>query len=96
MTVNARTPAQNAGRPFIAGTVLAARMKQRHIKAHQVARALRVSERTLYNYMTRKYPVPALRLGPLCDRLDMDPDELVDHQGFLLRDRAGDVAPDRS
>lgn len=37
----------------------------------------------LHNYMTRKYPVPPLKLGALCDFLDLDPDYLVDARGYL-------------
>lgn len=59
-------------------------MRERGIKAHDVGRVLLCSDRTVHNYLTRRYPIPALRLGALCDRLDMDPDELVDDQGFLL------------
>jgi len=77
-------PRQNAGRPHASGTRLAKIMRERGIKKHNVATVLRCSDPTVYNYLTRRYPIPALQLGALCDRLDMDPEQLVDDQGFLL------------
>lgn len=84
MRVNAR---QNAGRPHVGGTRLAKIMRMRGIKAHDVGRVLRCSDRTVYNYLTRRYPIPTMMLAALCDRLDMDPEELVDGEGFLLEEQ---------
>ena len=69
----------------VSGTVLARKMAPRRLKKHHVAAALRVSDRALYNYMTRRRPIPVLKVGILCDLLDMDQEELVDEQGFLRR-----------
>lgn len=62
-------------------------MKQRGIKKNTIAATLRVSDPTVYNYLKRRYRVPPMQLGPLCDLLDMDPEELVDSRGFLLEDQ---------
>lgn len=40
----------------------------------------------MYNYLTRQRAIPALQLAALCDKLDMDPEELVDRRRFLLPD----------
>lgn len=79
-------PRQNAGRPHASGTKLAKIMRERGIKVHDISRVLLCSDRTVYNYLTRKYPVPSLQLGALCDRLDADPSELIDPAGFLLEE----------
>lgn len=84
MRVNAR---QNAGRPHVSGTRLAKIMRARGIKKHDVGRVLRCSDATVYNYLTRRYPIPPMMLAALCDRLDMDPEDLVDDDGFLLEEQ---------
>jgi hypothetical protein len=64
-------------------------MKALHAKKHHVAAALGVSDRALYNYMTRRRPLPVRKIAKLCDFLDMDQEELVDEKRFLLRDEQG-------
>lgn len=81
-----RAGQRNSGRNGTMGTVLARVMRERGIKHFDVARVLVCSDRQVYNYMKRIYPVPTMQLGALCDRLDMDPEQLVDENRFLLMD----------
>lgn len=76
------------GRIVESNARLAKIMRERGIRVHDVGRVLLCSDRTVYNYLRRRSPIPALRLGQLCDRLDMDPAELVDDNGFLRAEEA--------
>ena len=53
--VNSR---QNAGRPHVGGAAHRKIMRAGGIKKHDVGRVLRCSDATVYNYLTRRYPVP--------------------------------------
>lgn len=74
------------GRPFTTGTILARELNRRRLTVGYVSRAMHVSERMVYNYLTLKYPIPLGSLGNLCTALDMDRDQLVDRKRFLLPD----------
>lgn len=73
------------GRPVVRDTVLGKVMQARRLTKLDVCAVLHVSDRQLYDYMTREDPVPPLKLGALADFLDVDPDYLVDARGFLKR-----------
>ena len=72
------------------GTVLARLMAQHSLRRRHIAAALECSERQVYNYTSRAIPIPALYLARLCDLLDVDSDELVDDDRYLLPDGTSD------
>ena len=74
------------GRPARTGTILASIMSARLFRNNVIAVAMNVSDRALSNYLARRAPVPAQSLVGLCDFLEMDPEELVDDNRFLLPD----------
>lgn len=76
--------AHEGGRPHTPGTKLSEEMRRRRIKVGDVAYITGCSERQFYNYLTRRRPLRLQQIGPLCDYMDMDPDELVDEERFLL------------
>jgi hypothetical protein len=83
-TSTPRQKPRGQGRLVKQGTVLAREMGWRRIRKTRVTAVMRCSDRQLYNYMDRRARVPGMQLGPLCDLLDMDPEELVDERNFLL------------
>lgn len=78
-------PQTQGHRPMAPGTVLSDVMRARGLRKQAATAVMHCSDRMLYNFMVRKYAVPALKLAALCDLLDMDDDELIDDDGFLRR-----------
>lgn len=70
--------------PVKSGTRLADEMVTLGLRKQEVCGALVCSDRQLYNYMSRQWPIPVTRLSALCDLLDLDPEDLVDERGFLV------------
>lgn len=90
MAVKRETLNLERGRPFTQGTVLAKIMKDRRIRVAKVAGALGVSERHVYNYFIRDYSLTILQVAALVELLGVEPEDLVNNRGYLLKLKQGD------
>lgn len=75
---------KSRGRPPRTGSILSAIMVKRRLRNNTVAVALDCGDRMFYNYLARRHPIPARALLGLCQLLDLDPEDLVDSDGYLL------------
>lgn len=89
-TIAPRNFAPNAGRPMAGGDTVVVRLaNERGMRQADLCAAMGCSQRALYNYTTRSAPVPTIYVFGLCDQLDVDPDEILDHDGFFKLDTNG-------
>lgn len=75
------------GRPMAGADTVVTRMaRERGMNVTDVSYAMGCSQRTLWNYTTRLTPVPTAYVFGLCDRLDVDPEEIIDQDGYFKLD----------
>lgn len=75
------------GRPMAGQNTIVVRMaNERSMRLTDLGKAMGCSERAIYNYTTRRSPVPTMYIFGLCDELDVDPEEIIDNDGYFKLD----------